>query len=147
MFNSSTISDAVGTVPEFDSAEVDSIVEVQMRSSQPLPDKMGILNGKYLAGSNESQLIYLTSSGEYRIISMEDLDTICRTPAQSGKAKDAQLIEASQPYTHKPCGYCRASMKKALPATSKTSPSLAMSNVTKAVYRLDTLLGVDPTIF
>jgi pseudouridine-5'-phosphate glycosidase len=99
MFNSSTISDAVGTVPEFDSAEVDSIVEVQMRSSQPLPDKMGILNGKYLAGSNESQLIYLTSSGEYRMISMEDLDTICRTPAESGKAKDAQLIEASQPYT------------------------------------------------
>lgn len=75
--------------------EVDSIVEVEMRSSQPLPDKVGIVNGKYLVGSNGSHLIYMTADGEYRQISMVDLDRICTTPAESSAARDAELIQAS----------------------------------------------------
>ncbi len=69
-----------------------------LSSSQPLPDKVGILNGKYLVGSNESHLIYLTSFSEYRLISMVDLDRVCQVPAESSAARDAELIQASVPF-------------------------------------------------
>ena len=65
------------------------------RSSQPLPDKAGILNGKYLVGSNESYLIFLTTHREFRMISMEELDRVCQRPAESSTARDAELIQAS----------------------------------------------------
>ena len=75
-------------------AEADSIVEVEM-SSQPLPDLHGILNGKFVVGSNETLLIYKTAAGELRLISMDVLNEICSTKAKSSKARDAEFYAAS----------------------------------------------------
>jgi hypothetical protein len=66
--------------------------------SQPLPDKVGIIHGKYLLGSNESQLIYLTRASGYRLISMEVLGRVCSEDAKSSEARDAELVAASVPF-------------------------------------------------
>lgn len=76
------------------SAVADSIVEVEM-SSQPLPDAIGILNGKYVVGSNESLLIFKTPSGELRMISREVLDYICQVDAETSEQRNQQLYDAS----------------------------------------------------
>ncbi len=99
MFNSCAVAEAIGG-PGFedDGDSVDSIVEVEMRSSQPLPDKAGIIHGTYLVGSNGSHLIYMTADGKYRMISMEVLDRVCQRKAKSSADRDAELIEASEPF-------------------------------------------------
>lgn len=79
------------------STVADSIVEVEM-SSQPLPDAIGILNGKYVVGSNESLLIFKTPSGELRMISMDVLDTVCQFDAETSGQRDQQLYAASGPW-------------------------------------------------
>ena len=99
MFNSSAVAEAIGTDRDFD--EVDSIVEVQLRSSQPLPDKVGLINGKYLIGSNESTLIWMNSPGCYGIISMDDLYRIYSVPAVNRRGRLKRflaVIAASEPY-------------------------------------------------
>jgi hypothetical protein len=71
-----------------------AVAEVEM-SSQPLPDAIGILNGKYVVGSNESLLIFKTPSGELRMISMEMLDSICQVDAETSEQRNQQLYDAS----------------------------------------------------
>lgn len=103
MFASCAFAEAIGSgseaFGEFDS--VDSIVEVEMSSSQPLPEFVGILHGKYLVGSNESKYVWMVSQGKYRVISMETLYDIYREPAPNHKsrlARHAKVIEASEPF-------------------------------------------------
>ena len=97
MFDSCVVAEAIGT--GFEADGVDSVVEVEMRSTaQPLPDKVGIIHGKYLLGSNESQLIYLTRASGYRLISMEVLGRVCSEDAKSSKVRDAELVAASVPF-------------------------------------------------
>lgn len=72
-----------------------AIAEAVEMTSQPLPDRVGIMNGKYLVGSNESILVFMTSSGEMRMIGMAVLQAICSTEAKSGQARNDEIYAAS----------------------------------------------------
>ncbi len=81
----------------FDSSVVAEAIDLGFES-QPMPDGIGILNGRYLVGSNESELIWMATPCEYLLINLMEMDRICRVRAMSSRARTAELIAASRPY-------------------------------------------------